>query len=150
MDIISKTKKIKIKNRITIDHTIYNSETGKTNHNNTDTAITTPRNTKEPNPNTTNNTKESTQGNIIKIFNHINKGGNPLFLKAICNQHNVQMPYTHYHGFKTKISTLIFETQTLAHKFIQSINPNNFGPKAHYQTVPNKKTTDTSQTQKPI
>ena len=110
---------------------------------NTDTAITTTRNTKEPNPNTTNNTKESTQGNIIKILNHINKGGNPIFLKAICNQHNVQMPCTHYHGFKTKISTLIFETHTLAHKFIQTINPNSFGPKAHYQIVPNKKTTDT-------
>ena len=108
---------------------------------NTNSATTTPRNT-QAYPNTANNT-ENTQGNIIKIHNHVNKGGNPLFLKAICSQYNTQMPTTHYYGFKTKISTLIFETRTHAHKFINTINPNNFGPKAHYQMAPIKKTTDT-------
>ena len=109
---------------------------------NTDTIIT-PRNTKEPNPDTTNNANENSKDNIIKIFSHIIKGGNPRFLKATCSQHNIQMPLTHCYGFKTKISTLIFETHTLAHKFVNTINPNNFGPKAYYQIAPNKNTSHT-------
>ena len=87
---------------------------------------------------------ENTDGhpsqNIVKIFNHITKGGNPLFLKTLCTQHKVNMPFTHYFGYKTKISTLIFDTKLHAQKFIQTINPQNFGPKAHYETKDSNKT----------
>ena len=51
--------------------------------------------------------------NIVKIFNHVNKGGNPFFLKNLCITNKVPLPFTHYYGAKTNISTYIFDSKQM-------------------------------------
>ena len=89
---------------------------------------------------TNSNTLSHPQQNVVRILNHINKGGNPIYLKSICKTQKAPFPITQFYGHKTKISTLIFDSKHDANRFINTINPINFGPKAKYEVSQTKKT----------
>ena len=85
----------------------HNTRTTPTNSN-THTATNTQRT-----QNNTVNTYGYPHQNIVKIFHHVNKGGNPFFLKNLCTTHKVPLPFTHYYGAKTNISTYIFDSKQM-------------------------------------
>ncbi|KAJ9598371.1 hypothetical protein L9F63_010945 [Diploptera punctata] len=79
--------------------------------------------------------------NMIKIHEHSTKQGNPIFLKAILNRHDIKQPTRHFFASSTKITTLVFEDKFQTMKFLKEVPPDLFGEEASYELArPRKKT----------